>query len=152
MNPEAPFDGLNDHWKPPSPSNWWWVVMGILFGLIMLGMIGFAFAAQAHDHKRPDLNSWYAEQKNDNGVPCCDGSEATRIANVDWQSACKGNECRYQVFIGGQWWDVPDWAVVKSPNMDGETLVWPIYYWRDGKPENGLSSVFIRCFMPGAGG
>ena len=120
--------------------------------LVVIALTGFCVFAFGHDHKRPNLDQWYTAQHNSNGVPCCDGSEATRIANVDWQSACVEGECHYQVFIDNRWWDVPDWAVVKGPNMDGEPLVWPIYYWRDGKPENGLSSVFIRCFMPGAGG
>lgn len=139
--------------RKPYPSRWWlWLVLGVLTGFVLCVMSLYAFTAQAHDHKRPDLSQWFAEQKNGNGVSCCDGQEATRLANVDWQSACVDGECHYQVFIDKQWWDVPEWAVVKGPNMDGETLVWPIYYWKDGKPENGLSSVFIRCFMPGAGG
>ena len=114
--------------------------------------LGLGLTLFAHDHSRPQLNDWYAAQQNGNGISCCDGQEATRIANVDWQSACNQDGCHYQVFIEKQWWDVPEWAVVQGPNLDGETLVWPIYYWKDGKPENGLSSVFIRCFLPGAGG
>jgi hypothetical protein len=151
-NPEAPLDDLDDHWniRPPDNSEWWWyVILGFLVVLALLGMVAFA---SAHDREHPDLNAWYESLKNGNDVPCCDNSEATRIQDADWQSACKDNECHYQVLIDKQWWDVPDWAVVKSPNRNGMTLVWPIYYWKDGKPENGLSSVYIRCFMPGAGG
>ncbi len=152
-NPEAPLDDLDDHQgvQPPDDSGWWMLmILGFLTVLALLGLL-MSFAS-AHEHGHPDLNSWYKDLQNGNGVPCCDTSEATKIQDVDWQSACKDNECHYQVFIDKQWWDVPDWAVVKGPNRNGMTLVWPIYYWKDGKPENGLSSVFIRCFMPGAGG
>jgi hypothetical protein len=120
----------------------------VLFS-IALAMAGTAFA---HDHSRPELDAWYATLQNANGVSCCDSGDATRIQDADWQSKCTDNECHYQVFIDGQWWDVPDWAIVKGPNKNGMTLVWPIFYFNDGKPENGISSIFIRCFMPGAGG
>lgn len=116
--------------------------------------------ARTHDHKRPDLDKWFAGLLNHAGNRCCDDTEAKHIANVDWQSACSfevqdgqtQRKCHYQVFIADRWWDVPERAVVEGPNLDGETLVWPTYYWIDGKPENGLSSISIQCFMPGAGG
>jgi hypothetical protein len=128
--------------------------------LALLFLVLLCAPAFAHDHKRPDLTEWFKEQKNNQGTPCCDGTEAKHIADVEWQSACsfeveKGETirtCRYQVYLEKSWWDVPDESVVKSPNLDGEALVWPIFYWKDGKPENGISSVSIRCFMPGAGG
>jgi hypothetical protein len=125
----------------------WLIVIGLLWWSIFWVTIAFA-----HDHSNPQLNAWYESLKNQNGISCCEGTEATRVQDVDWQSKCVEGECHYQVFIDKQWWDVPAWAVVKEPNRNGVPLVWPIYYWKDGKPENGLSSIFIRCFMPGAGG
>jgi hypothetical protein len=124
-------------------------------------MIAFSSApARAHDNHRPDLNEWYAGLVNHAGNRCCDGTEAKHVADVDWQSACSfevkdgqtARKCRYQVFIANRWWDVPDAAVIDSPNLDGRPLVWPTYYWIDGNPEHGLSSVSIQCFLPGAGG
>jgi hypothetical protein len=151
-NPEAPLDDLDDHWGTPPPDNSGWWMTVLLAVTVVLSLLGFVAYAFAHDHARPDLNAWYESLSNGNGTPCCDSTEATRIQDVDWQSSCKDAKCHYQVFIAKQWWDVPDWAIVNAPNQSGATLVWPIYYWNDGKPENGLSSVFIRCFMPGAGG
>ncbi len=52
----------------------------------------------------------------------------------------KGN---YRVRIYGQWFVVPDDAVVNEPNRFGSAVVWP-YNDRYGNTQ-------IRCFMPGAG-
>jgi hypothetical protein len=113
-------------------------------------LLFLATAAFAHDHGQPELNAWYADLKNSQGTPCCDGSEAMHIDDVDWQTVCeKGTgECHYQVFIEGRWWNVPDSAVVKGANRSQRAIVWPIRYGMgDGKPPDYA----IRCFMPGAG-
>jgi hypothetical protein len=44
--------------------------------------------------------------------------------------------------IGGQWFNVPDSAVIKESNKIGFAMVW---YYRDS------GNVFIRCFLPGSG-
>jgi hypothetical protein len=49
----------------------------------------------------------------------------------------------YRVRIYGQWFVVPDEAVVTEPNRFGPAVVWP-YNDRYGNTQ-------IRCFMPGAG-
>jgi hypothetical protein len=168
INPEAPFDGGRpdrrwlDPLPPPQDDRAWLKTILLVFGfaLIFFGLLVYAFAAQAHDHKRPDLNKWFETRTNVQGNRCCDGSEAKLLANVDWQSACSfevqegktERVCHYQVFIAGRWWDVPNTALVTGPNLDGETLVWPTYYWIDGIPDHGISSISIQCFMPGAGG
>jgi hypothetical protein len=128
------------------------IILTFVAVLIVISIIVLTLPAWAHDHDHPELNAWYETLKNANDVPCCDSSEATRVENVDWQSKCADGRCTYQVFIAKKWWDVPEWAVLTVPNRNGTALVWPIYYWNDGKPENGISSIFIRCFMPGAGG
>ena len=109
----------------------------IPIGLMVIGMIiilgGSAFA---HDHDRPGLNDWF-KGLSAGGVPCCDGSDATRLNDVDWES----KDGHYRVRIYGQWVDVPDTAVIKGPNLAGEAMVWPWYM--NGKPA-------VRCFMPGS--
>jgi len=50
-----------------------------------------------------------------------------------------------RVRIEGEWWDVPDEAVIKEPNRAGRTMVWPVYHWAVGAPLR----LEIRCFMPG---
>ena len=90
----------------------------------------------AHDHEHPELTPWYKSLKSGNG-PCCDGSDAVHLTDVDWDM--KDNH--YRVRLEGQWVDVPPEAVVQGPNHDGRTLVWP--YYLNGRPN-------VRCFMPGA--
>jgi hypothetical protein len=107
----------------------------------------------AHDQKHPELNDWLKSLTNDSGTPCCDGSDALRLENVDWQTTCEAGtgECHYQVLLEEAWWNVPDSAVLKTKNFSGPALVWPTFYWRNGDPKNGVDSVAIRCFLPGAG-
>jgi transposase len=51
-----------------------------------------------------------------------------------------------RVRIEGQWWDVPDEALIKEPNRAGRTMVWPVYY----RELDRSLRVEIRCFMPGS--
>ena len=94
--------------------------------------------ARAHDYQRPELNSWYESLHSGKG-PCCDGSDAKRIDDADWEI----NDGHYRVRIDGEWVDVPNDAVVDGPNRAGHTMVWP--YYLNGQPK-------ARCFMPGSMG
>lgn len=73
--------------------------------------------------------------------PCCSNADGTALVDSDWDS----KDGHYRVRIENQWWDVPDSSVIKEPNRDGRTIVWPIY-------SRGLGdlSIVIRCFMPGS--
>jgi hypothetical protein len=93
-------------------------------------------AARAHDHARPELNGWYQSLRSGKG-PCCDGSDARRVDDADWES----RDGHYRVRIDGEWVDVPREAVVDGPNRAGRAMVWP--YYDDGHPK-------ARCFMPGS--
>jgi hypothetical protein len=94
--------------------------------------------ARAHDREHTELNSWYESLHSGKG-PCCDGSDATRVDDADWDT----REGHYRVRIDGEWVDVPNDAVVDGPNRAGRTMVWP--YYLDGHPK-------ARCFMPGSMG
>jgi hypothetical protein len=97
----------------------------------------FAFeSAQAHDSGHPELNHWYESLHSGKG-PCCDGSDAKRVDDADWES----KDGHYRVRIDGEWVDVPKEAVVDGPNLAGRAMVWP--YYQDGHPRP-------RCFMPGS--
>ena len=95
--------------------------------------------AAAHDYEHPELAPWFMSLQSRSKTPCCDGSEAQHLADVEWRT----RDGHYQVFLEGDWRDVPDTAIVDGPNRDGTALVWT--YFVDGK------NVGIRCFMPGAG-
>jgi hypothetical protein len=100
-------------------------------------MMATATPAAAHDHNRPGLNGWFMGLQSKAKAPCCDGSDATRVDDADWET--RGGH--YRVRLDGQWVEVPDSAVVEGPNRAGPTMVWPYYV-------NGLP--VVRCFMPGS--
>lgn len=108
-------------------------VVAVIFVLLYL-VLKNAFA---HDHNRAELNGWFKSLESRAKAPCCDGSDATRLDDVDWES--KGG--RYRVRIDGEWVDVPESAVIDGPNLAGQTMVWPT--WSDGKRT-------VRCFIAGA--
>ena len=106
-------------------------------------MFFFIQDAQAHDHKRADLTNWYKGLQSKQGYPCCDGSDATRLEDVDWDTKCEEGICHYRARINGQWIVIPDETIVTGPNLSQMTQIWPY------KDANGLTR--IRCFMPGSG-
>src|SRR6266567_2610126 len=93
-----------------------------------------------HDHTRPDLKEWFPGLQSRAKSPCCDGSEAKRLDDVDWET----KDGHYRVRIEGLWIDVPDGAIIDSPNLAGPTMVWP--YYVNGELHG------IRCFIPGTMG
>lgn len=115
-----------------------------LAALALLALLFLAVKASAHDPAHPELDGWYMGLKSSRGhMLCCDGRDATHLADVDWDSD-KGH---YRVKLEGTWYDVPDDAVIDDePNRDGRALVWAYPVWVGDKKSFG-----IRCFMPGAG-
>jgi hypothetical protein len=113
----------------------------LIAALTALGLAILALPAHAHNASRPELNAWFDHLASGKG-PCCSNADGTAVVDADWES--KGG--RYRVRIEGEWWDVPDNAVIKEPNRDGRTIVWPIYYRSAGAPDR----IEIRCFMPGS--
>lgn len=118
------------------------LTMAVLFLAVIIIMIFCIRGAAAHDHEHPELNSWYERLTNENGTSCCDGSDAKRVDDADWdtKSGADGN-VHYRVKIDGEWVDVPDQSVIRGPNRAGRTMVWP--YYIDGHPR-------ARCFAPGS--
>jgi hypothetical protein len=115
------------------------ISIGVVAVMALFAFAEFAPVA-AHDADRPDLDNWFMGLMSKGKSPCCDGSEAMRLDDVDWES--KGGN--YRVRLDGEWVVVPDGALVEGPNKDGRAMVWP--YFRDGK------LIGVRCFIPGAAG
>jgi len=86
------------------------------------------------------LHNWFESLHSEKG-PCCSDADGTALSDVDWEA----RDGHYRVRIEGEWWDVPDEAVIREPNRAGRTMVWPIYYRATNTPVR----VEIRCFMPG---
>jgi len=105
--------------------------------LIVASMLAWR-RVHAHDSAHPELDGWFMGLSSKAKAPCCDGSDALRLDDVDWET----RDGHYRVRLEGQWVDVPDSAVVNGPNRAGPTMVWP--YRRDGHLNQ------VRCFMPGS--
>ena len=118
---------MNDHF--------WHATLVVFTVMLPISTVGHA---RAHDYQHPELNSWYESLHSGKG-PCCDGSDAKRVDDADWET----KDGQYRVRIDGQWVDVPNDAVVDGPNRAGRTMVWP--YYLNGHPK-------ARCFMPGSMG
>lgn len=111
--------------------------VGALILLIVALLIVHFSAAHAHDHNRPALDSWFKGLRSNAGAACCDGSDALRLDDIDWEA----KDGHYRVQLQGEWVDVPKDAVIDGPNLAGPAMVWPFYL--DGKLRG------VRCFIPG---
>jgi hypothetical protein len=133
----------------PEETNAGWrdliILVAFVLVLVLAGRILTPHAAVARDvdgrYANSPLHNWFESLHSSKG-PCCSDADGTALSDVDWEA----KEGHYRVRIEGQWWDVPDEAVIKEPNRAGRTMVWPIYYRTIGAPLR----VDIRCFMPGS--
>jgi hypothetical protein len=115
----------------------------VAIGAVIL-LILIVSPARARDDGRyanSPLKQWFDSLKSGKGT-CCSDADGSAVTDADWES--KGG--KYRVRLEGQWWDVPDDAVITEPNRAGRTMVWPIYYRSLGSKVR----VDIRCFMPGS--
>jgi len=85
-----------------------------------------------------EIKTWIEGLTDEKGRGCCATADGFRPEEIDWDM----NRNAYRVMIGGQWFNVPDGAVIKESNKIGYALVW--YYTDSG-------NVLIRCFLPGSG-
>lgn len=117
-------------------------VMAILLA-VSIGLLLFATKSHAMEgdgHSMSPHKEWFASLKNRLGDACCSDADGTALLDADWEADANG---KYRVRIDGEWHVVPDEAVLKGPNMDGRTIVWPL---------NGALGFRIRCFIPGVMG
>lgn len=104
---------------------------------VLTAVVGLAVLlgnADAHDHSRPEMDSWLKTLHAKNSTWCCNGDDTDTIE--DWEAA--GD--RYRVKFRGAWFDVPDSALVEGPNKSNGALLWM---------NKGFMGVSVRCFMPG---
>jgi hypothetical protein len=110
---------------------------------IALSILLFVAPVMARDDGRyagAPLHEWFDGLASGYGR-CCSDADGTAVVDADWES----HDGHYRVRIDSNWYDVPDKAVIRDPNRDGRTIVWPSRIWMDGK-----LAIFIRCFMPGS--
>lgn len=125
----------------------WCAVQGLRgFAAVLLavGLSIVATKALARDDGRyanSALKPWFDSLRSGKG-PCCSDADGSALSDTDWET----KDGHYRVRIEGEWWDVPDEAVITEPNRAGRTMVWPVYYRALG----AKLRVDIRCFMPGS--
>lgn len=110
-------------------------IVGICVALLILACV----AAFAHDHNNPGMNDWLKSLNSKGGAWCCDGNDTDQIESWDTKAPRGG----YRVKFRGQWFDVPESALVDGPNKGGGALLWM---------NKGYSGMSVRCFMPGTMG
>jgi len=110
--------------------------------VVALCMLTFApLTLSARDDGRfanSPLKQWFDKLASGKGL-CCSFADGVSVEDVDWDT--QGGS--YRVRIDGQWFVVPDAALVTEPNRFGPAVVWPY------KDMQGLTQ--IRCFLPGTG-
>ncbi len=80
--------------------------------------------------------AWFARQKNQNNVLCCDAADGKRLEDADWKADEQGH---YWVRLEGEWKQVPDSAVITPKDRPVDYAVVWIF----------MGQIF--CFMAGAG-
>jgi hypothetical protein len=122
----------------------WLIFVTFVVVLVVAVRLLSPLAAAARDlegrYVNSPLHSWFEGLHSGKGL-CCSDADGTALSDVDWET----KEGHYRVRIEGQWWDVPDEAVITEPNRAGRTMVWPVYY----RVVNSPLRIEIRCFMPG---
>jgi hypothetical protein len=109
---------------------------------------GLDAGTSARDYRQyrnvdPAIRDWVQGLKDKTGEGCCDTADG-QPAEYEWDIAAN----RYRARIEGEWYDVPDDAVITGPNKLGYATVWTWWVWDyDGKKTH-----HIRCFLPGPGG
>jgi hypothetical protein len=115
---------------------------------VLLGCIVLDAGASATDYGRyrdvdPVTREWVHGLKDKAGQGCCDTADG-HPAEYEWDIAGS----RYKVRIEGEWYVVPEEAVIEGPNKLGYATVW--YWW--SRTLDGKVIHHIRCFLPGPGG
>jgi hypothetical protein len=140
------FDRIEEAFAVKSKANWrdQTIRVALVFAIVAGGHVLTPHGAAARDfdgrYANSPLHSWFESLRSGKG-PCCSDADGTALSDVDWEA----KDGHYRVRIEGQWWNVPDEAVITEPNRAGRTMVWPVYYRSVGTSLR----VEIRCFMPG---
>jgi hypothetical protein len=110
----------------------------IVVSLVLASVVSYARDNGQYAQVSSEIKRWVEGLTDEKGRGCCATADGFKPEEVEWDM----NQNAYRVMIGGQWFSVPEGAVIKESNKIGYALVW--YYTDSG-------NVFIRCFLPGSG-
>ena len=118
---------------------------GLIFAAAFLLLTNAAAAREngRYQNVDPNTKAWVKALTDKKGNGCCDTADGYP-ADVEWDN----DTGRYRVRIDGDWYDVPEEALIEKPNKLGYAVVW--YY--PSYDADGRKVPKIRCFLPGAGG
>ena len=116
--------------------------------VVVLTFLGIRYA-HAHDHNKPDLNSFYSGLKDNNGNSCCN-----LIDCHETEAAIRGDHWWAQLAVqeNGQWQPRPEWMeipddkVIKNSNPTGKAIFCHTVSWKNKVLDP--KSITIRCFLP----
>ncbi len=119
------------------------VICVIVVVLLILALLAAnrVFARDDGRYAASPLKQWFDQLKSGKG-PCCSDADGSAVSDADWETM----DGKYRVRLEGQWWPVPDDAVITETNRAGRTMVWPIY----NRALGGVLSIDIQCFIPGS--
>ena len=119
-----------------------WKKLLMLSSVLLLPLASAPGVARDPDGRfaNSPLKQWFDSLSSKKG-PCCSDADGSAVSDADWET----KDGKYRVRLEGQWWRVPDEAVITEPNRAGRTMVWPVYY----RSLDKLDRIDIRCFMPG---
>jgi hypothetical protein len=107
--------------------------IGLLACSSALAGAALAFDNGQYENVPADIRAWFKSVVAPSGVPCCDISDGHRT-EYDFRDGA------YWVPIEGQWWAVPERAIVRDRgNPVGEAVVWYVHH---------RGAVEISCFVP----
>lgn len=140
---------LVDAFNMPAPRRvviWAGIIIAVM--ICAFGLVVFTTRANARDNGQfgpisAERKAWFESLKNQNRESCCADADGNTLSDVDWESVNDPAKPKvhYRVRLLDHWADVPDSAVVTTPNLYGRTIVWPYYI-------NG--NMQTRCFLPGS--
>lgn len=114
------------------------MVAAFLFWVLTLIVYGKDDGRYANSPLKP----WFDSLESGYGL-CCSVADGRKVEDPDIDMT--GSKCSEAICVrvDGEWYDVPDKAILKVPNRYGPAVVWPMT-----GPAGGT---YIRCFLPGAG-
>src|ERR1700712_3250981 len=90
---------------------WLILIVAALVALMFLLTIHFAHARDDGRYAGSPLKEWFDGLRSGKG-PCCSDADGSAVSDVDWES--RGGH--YRVRIEGEWFEVPDEAVITEPH------------------------------------
>jgi len=116
-----------------------------VLALCLITTSAYSFNNGQYENVDPKIRDWFRGVRSPNGVPCCDVADGH--TTIWRKSEFEGYE--YDVPIDGEWFPVPNEAVVRNTNNpSGESIVWYVKQYNKGIDPRPWH---IRCFVLGSG-